>query len=149
MASSSRRPTSDLLTIDSTAGDSLDNRPHRTHVPPDKRSRSDTNMADPEDLTTPLYCPLIVNGEEGKAASGRTFARENPADVRKIATVAELGTQEDARAAIDAARTAFDTNVGNWIYNGKLREQTLFRTAQLIRENADRLARVVSLEVGM
>ena len=95
------------------------------------------------------YCPLIVNGEEGKAASGRQFARENPADVRRIATIAEQGTQGDARAAIDAARIAFDSNVGNWIYNYKLREQALFRTAQLIRENADRLARVVSLEVGM
>ena len=58
-------------------------------------------------------------------------------------------TLEDARAAIDAARAAFDSNVGNWIYNYKLREQALFRTARLIRDNADRLARVVSLEVGM
>jgi betaine-aldehyde dehydrogenase len=106
-------------------------------------------MAEAGTLTTPLYCPLIVDGEEGKAASGQTFAREDPADVRRIATVAEQGTQEDARAAIDAARRAFDGNVGNWIYNYKLREQTLFRTAQLMRENADRLARVVSLEVGM
>jgi betaine-aldehyde dehydrogenase len=106
-------------------------------------------MAEVEDLATPLYCPLIVNGEEGKAASGKTFSRENPADARRIATIAEQGTREDARAAIDAARTAFDENVGNWIYNYKLREQTLFRTAQLIREHADRLARVVSLEVGM
>jgi betaine-aldehyde dehydrogenase len=106
-------------------------------------------MAETDDLATPLYCPLIVNGEEGKASSGRTFARENPADVRRIATNAEQGTQADARAAIDAARTAFDSNVGNWIYNYKLREQALFRTAQLIRDNADRLAKVVSLEVGM
>src|SRR5262249_61327926 len=104
-------------------------------------------MAQTEDLTTPLYCPLIVNGEEGKAASGKTFARENPADVRRIATIAEQGTQGDARAAIDAARTAFDGNVGNWIYNYKLREQTLFRTAQLIRGNADGLAPRVRLEV--
>src|SRR5882672_8954518 len=104
---------------------------------------------DDDSFRLPLYCPLIVNGEEGKAASGRQFKRENPADVRRIATIAEQGTQGDARAAIDAARTAFDSNVSNWIYNYKLREQTLFRTAQLIRENADRLARVVSLEVGM
>src|SRR5262244_62154 len=105
--------------------------------------------AETEGLRLPLYCPLVVDGEEGKAASGRRFARENPADVRQIATHAEQGIQADARAAIDAARTAFDTNVGNWIYNYKLREQTLFRTAQLVREHADRLARVVSLEVGM
>src|SRR5262247_1846649 len=102
-----------------------------------------------EGLLLPLYCPLVVDGEEGKAASGRQFARENPANVREVATVAEEGTQEDARAAIDAARTAFDSNAGNWIYNGKVREQSLFRTARLMRDNADRLARVVSLEVGM
>jgi betaine-aldehyde dehydrogenase len=92
---------------------------------------------------------MVVDGEEGKAASGRKFARENPANVREIATLAEEGTQEDARAAIDAARRAFDTNVGNWIYNYKLREGVLNRTARLMRENADRLAKVVSLEVGM
>jgi betaine-aldehyde dehydrogenase len=106
-------------------------------------------MADTESLLLPLYCPLVVDGQEGKASSGRRFKRENPADIRQVATVAEEGTQADARAAIDAARTAFDTNAGNWIYNYKLREQTLLRTAQLVRANADRLARVVSLEVGM
>ena len=106
-------------------------------------------MADAESLSLPLYCPLLVDGQEGKASSGRQFKRENPADVRQVATVAEEGSQADARAAVDAARTAFDGNAGNWIYNYKLREQTLLRTAQLIRANADRLARVVSLEVGM
>ena len=106
-------------------------------------------MADAETLLLPLYCPLVVDGQEGKASSGRQFKRENPADVRQVATVAEEGSQADARAAIDAARSAFDTNAGNWIYNYKLREQTLLRTAQLVRANADRLARVVSLEVGM
>ena len=106
-------------------------------------------MADANALQLPLTCPLIIDGLEGKASSGRRFSRENPADVRQVATVAEQGTQEDARAAIDAARAAFDGNAGNWIYNYKLREQTLFRTARLIRDNADRLARVVSLEVGM
>ena len=106
-------------------------------------------MAADDVLRLPLSCPLIVNGEEGKSGSGRRFARENPADVRQIATRAEEGTQEDARAAIDAARRAFDTNVDNWIYNHKLREQVLSRTARLMRDNADRLAKVVSLEVGM
>ena len=106
-------------------------------------------MADAETLLLPLYCPLVVDGQEGKASSGRQFKRENPADVRQVATVAEEGSQADARAAIDAARAAFDSNAGNWIYNYKLREQTLLRTAQLVRANADRLARVVSLEVGM
>jgi betaine-aldehyde dehydrogenase len=100
-------------------------------------------------LELPLSCPLIVDGEEGKAGSGRQFARENPADFHQIATIAEEGSKEDAQLAIDAARAAFDGNAGNWIYNYKLREQALSRTARLMREHADRLARVVSLEVGM
>ena len=83
-------------------------------------------MADDTSFRLPLYCPLIVNGEEGKASSGRQFKRENPADIRQVATIAEQGTLEDARAAIDAARVAFDSNGGNWIYNYKLREQALF-----------------------
>ena len=106
-------------------------------------------MASDQSFELPLHCPLIIDGEEGKATGGGHFARENPADVREVATLAALGTQADARAAIDAARRAFDGNAGNWIYNYKLREHTLFRTARLLREHADRLARVVSLEVGM
>src|SRR6202795_417011 len=106
-------------------------------------------MAGDDSFRLPLYCPLIINGEEGKAANGQQFKRENPADIRQLATIAEQGTPEDARAAIDAARVAFDSNVGNWIYNYKLREQALFQTARLMRANAGRLARVVSLEVGM
>jgi betaine-aldehyde dehydrogenase len=100
-------------------------------------------------LRLPLYCPIIIDGKEGAASGGRQFRRENPADVREVASVAAEGTQEDARAAIDAARSAFDANTGNWIYDYKLRERVLYRTARLLRDHADRLARVVSLEVGM
>ena len=106
-------------------------------------------MSDNNRIRLPLSTQLFINGEEGKATKGQEFHRENPADIRQIATVASQGTLEDTRAAIDAARNAFDNNVGNWIHDYKLREQVLFRTAQLLRENAYRLAQVVSLEVGM
>ena len=100
-------------------------------------------------LQLPLSSPLIIKGEEGAATGGFVFERENPANTRQVATAAAEGSVEDVRAAIDAARDAFDSNTENWVYNYKLREQVLFRTAQLMRENADRLAKVVSLEVGM
>ncbi len=100
-------------------------------------------------IELPLSCPLLIYGEEGTATGGAEFHRENPANTQQVATVAAQGTLEDARAGIDAARRAFDGNAGNWLNNYKLREQVLFRTAQLMRENADRLAQVVSLEVGM
>src|SRR5262245_40942731 len=83
--------------------------------------RGVTMAADDKSTELPLYCPLLINGEEGKASDGRRFSRENPADVREVATIAEQGTQADARAAIDAGRVAFDSNVGNWIYNYKQR----------------------------
>ncbi|MCY4366388.1 MAG: aldehyde dehydrogenase family protein [Chloroflexi bacterium] len=100
-------------------------------------------------IELPLSCPLLINGEEGAATGGGEFQRENPANTRQVATVAAQGTLEDARAGIEAARRAFDSNTGNWLNNYKLREQVLYRTAQLMRENSDRLAQVVSLEVGM
>ncbi|MCH7713306.1 MAG: aldehyde dehydrogenase [Chloroflexi bacterium] len=100
-------------------------------------------------LQLPLSTRLLIDGEEGPATGGEEFYRENPADNRQVATAAAKGSAEDARAAIDAARRAFDSNTQNWIYNYKLREQVLYQTAQLIREHAPRLAEVVSLEVGM
>src|SRR4029453_6470016 len=106
-------------------------------------------MATEDGLRLPLSCPLVINGEEGKAGSGRQFSRENPADVRQVATKAEGGPQAAPRAAIDASRAAFDGNVSNWIYNYKLREQVLSRTAHLMRDHADRLGRGGSLGGGM
>ena len=102
-----------------------------------------------QSLKLPLASPLIINGQEGPAEGGKEFQRENPADTRQVATTAAQGSPRDVRAAIDAAREAFGKNSDNWINNYKLREQVLFRTAQLLRDNATRLAQVVSLEVGM
>ncbi len=103
----------------------------------------------PGSLPLPLECNIIINGEEGKSSSGKQFNRENPADFRQIVTVAEEGTPSDMKAAIDAARHAFDSNTDNWVNNYKLRERVLFQTAELLRANADRFATIVSLEVGM
>ena len=97
----------------------------------------------------PLGCPLIINGEEGSSSSGKQFNRENPADNRVTVTVAEEGTASDMRAAIDAARDAFDGNAGGWLNNYKLRERVLYQTGELIRKNAEQLAAIVRLEVGM
>lgn len=97
----------------------------------------------------PFRCPLLINGEEGSSSSGKQFLRENPADNRVKVTAAAEGTASDMRAAIDTARRAFDTNVESWTTNHKIRERVLFRTGELIRANAERLAAIVRLEVGM
>ncbi len=97
----------------------------------------------------PFRCPLLINGEEGSSSSGKQFNRENPADNRVTVTAAAEGTASDMRAAIDAARRAFDTNAEGWTTNHKVRERVLFRTGELIRANTERLAAIVRLEVGM
>ena len=97
----------------------------------------------------PMDCKLILNGEEVEGSGGKQFSRENPADSRQVVTASAEGTVEDARNAIDLSRNAFDSNSGGWVTNYKLREKVLVRSAELIRQRADRLAWVVSLEVGM
>ena len=103
----------------------------------------------PTETQLPFRCPLFINGEEGASSSGKQFDRQNPADNRVTVTVAEEGTASDMRAAIDAARNAFDSNAGGWVNNYKIREQVLYRTGGLIRGNAEQLADIVRLEVGM
>ncbi|MQF69521.1 aldehyde dehydrogenase [SAR202 cluster bacterium AD-804-J14_MRT_500m] len=104
---------------------------------------------DRNSLVLPLETRLIIDGKEGAASDGRTFERENPANANETVTVSARATVGDARAAVDAARRAFDNNTDNWLHDYKLRERVLYRTAQLMRENAQQLAAVVSLEVGM
>lgn len=58
-----------------------------------------------------------------------------------------LGTAEDARAAIAAARAAFDD--GRWsALSGKARATVLLKVADLIEVNADRMALIETLESG-
>ena len=102
-----------------------------------------------QDVTLPLAARLIIDGEVSGSGSGRQFPRENPANIEETVTLAEEGTLEDIRAAVDVARDVFDTDRDSWVSDYKLRERVLYQTAQLMRANGDRLAKVVSLEVGM
>lgn len=102
-----------------------------------------------QEVTLPLKARLIINGEEAGSSNGRQFSRENPASIDETVTIADEGTLEDVRAAVDAAREVFDSNKYNWVSDYKLREKVLYQTAQLLRANSARLAKIVSLEVGM
>ena len=101
------------------------------------------------DLKLPLHTPLFIDGSEGASAGGGTLLRENPARSAEIVTISQEGSVADAHAAIAAARYAFDHNVKGWVTDARQREQVLRRTALLVREEAQRLAQMVSLEVGM
>ena len=87
---------------------------------------------------------LLVGGEWRQARSGERFETVDPATEEPIAEVAEAGAA-DVDDAVLAAREAFpawrDTDPAE-------RGRLLTAVAQAIRENADELARIESLDQG-
>ena len=80
------------------------------------------------------------------AASGKAFDCISPIDGRVLAQVAECGA-EDVDRAVRAARRAFDK--GDWsAAKPAWRKKVLVRFAELIRENADELALLETLDMG-
>ncbi len=89
---------------------------------------------------------MLINGRWVNARSGKRMKIINPATEKVIATVPE-GGRDDARIAIDAARTAFDK--GTWPNTTPAERSTvLWRMADLIEKNVDKLARIESVNQG-
>lgn len=88
----------------------------------------------------------FIDGEYCSSASGQTFATINPATRQTLSEIADCGEQEVNRAVI-AARAAFDD--GRWADLAPVvRKGILLRFAALIRENADELALLETLDTG-
>ena len=89
---------------------------------------------------------MFIGGDRVPAASGATREIINPFDQAVIARVAE-GDRDDARAAIDAARQAFDR--GDWPRTpGPERGALLLRLAEQVVRHRDELARLETLDTG-
>ncbi len=89
---------------------------------------------------------MYIDGQWVAAAAGATRQIINPANQQIIAEVAE-GDRDDARAAIGAARKAFDH--GDWPdLPGAERARFVFRLADLIEQNREELAELESLDTG-
>ncbi|MEU9395057.1 aldehyde dehydrogenase family protein [Streptomyces sp. NPDC048324] len=89
---------------------------------------------------------LFVGGRWRDAADGARTEVVDPSRGVVLTTVAEAGAA-DVDAAVRAARDAFDG--GTWSgLSGRERGRILHRVAELIRENADDIARLESLDVG-
>ncbi|MFJ9722215.1 aldehyde dehydrogenase family protein [Streptomyces sp. NPDC101209] len=89
---------------------------------------------------------LFVGGRWRDAADGARTEVVDPSRGAVLTTVAEAGAA-DVDAAVRAARDAFDG--GTWSgLSGRERGRVLHRVAELIRENADDIARLESLDVG-
>lgn len=92
----------------------------------------------------PEYCKLYINGEWVNSASGKTFESLNPATEEAIA-VLQSGDTQDVNKAVDATERAF--NMWSEIPAPK-RGQILLKTAQLLKDNKERLAKLETMEMG-
>ncbi|ANS69914.1 aldehyde dehydrogenase [Streptomyces lincolnensis] len=89
---------------------------------------------------------LFIGGQWRDAADGARTEVVDPSRGTVVTTVAEAGAA-DVDAAVRAAREAFDS--GRWSgLSGRERGRILHRVAELIRQNADEIARLESLDVG-
>lgn len=89
---------------------------------------------------------LFIGGTSRPASSGGTAEVLDPATNRPVARVAS-GTGEDVDAAVEAARTAFESPEWRDLDPSK-RGRLLFLLGQQIRDRFEELARLESLNVG-
>ncbi len=87
---------------------------------------------------------LFINGQWVDALSGQRIGVENPATEEIIAEVS-YGGREDCRRAIAAAAEAMKSWMKQTPYE---RAKVLKKTAELMRQRADDLARTMTLEQG-
>ena len=87
-----------------------------------------------------------IDGKWINTTSGKTYKRECPANGNLVAEY-PLGTRDEALAAIAAARKAFDK--GLWPkMSGAKRAEFLFKYAEAIEKEKDKLARIECEDVG-
>jgi betaine-aldehyde dehydrogenase len=89
---------------------------------------------------------MLIDGKEVEASSGERFERTSPAHDVLVGTYPKAAV-EDVDLAVSAARRAFDE--GRWPREpGAERSRVLLRVAELIRRDAQDLARTEVLESG-
>lgn len=87
---------------------------------------------------------MFIDGQWRDALDGQTLAVVNPADESTVADVA-YGGRADADAAIEAAAKAMPGWRALSVYD---RAKILKKTADLIRDRVDRIARALTMEQG-
>ena len=95
-------------------------------------------------VATELKKQMYIDGAWCDSIRGRKLAVINPADESVVAEVAH-GSREDAERAIEAAARAFPAWRAASAYD---RAKVLKKTAELMRERADQIARTLTMEQG-
>jgi acyl-CoA reductase-like NAD-dependent aldehyde dehydrogenase len=87
---------------------------------------------------------ILIGGKWEKSGSGETFDSLNPASER-VTGKFQSGNHDDAGRAVDAAEKALES----WRdLPAPKRGEILLRAAQLLRKNKERLAKIVTTEMG-
>lgn len=89
---------------------------------------------------------LFIDGKFVDAMSNETFDSINPANNKKLASVANGGA-EDAKYAIEVAKRTFDSGVWSEMPVGE-RSDILCRMSDLILERVEELSLIETLDVG-
>lgn len=88
---------------------------------------------------------MLIDGEPAEGGGGEVYTVYNPARNEPLTTVA-LGTTDDVDRAVAAARKALK---GDWRKAGPAaRSRMILNLADLLRANADELARLETMNVG-
>src|SRR2546423_10682545 len=101
-------------------------------------------MAMYDNLLANVPTDLWIDGEWRKASDGGRFDVIDPATENKVASVASA-TVEDAHAAVDAAADAFP---GWAAKKPRERAEILRKAFELIMRDAERLAKLITVENG-
>jgi len=94
--------------------------------------------------TEQIETRMLINGEWRGAESGKTLDVINPATEETVASVA-FGGRSEAHAAVEAAAAAMPAWAKLTAWD---RSKILKRTADLMRERIEKIARVLTLEQG-
>src|SRR6476660_808874 len=97
-----------------------------------------------DNLLANVPTDLWIGGKWRKASDGGRFDVVDPATDNKIASVASA-TVEDAKAAVDAASDAFADWAGR---KPRERAEILRKSYELIMRDAERLAKLITIENG-
>src|SRR5262245_55506854 len=97
-----------------------------------------------DNLLANVPTDLWIGGKWRKSSDGGRFDVLDPATENKIASVASA-TVEDAKAAVDAASAAFEGWAGR---KPRERAEILRKSFELIMRDAERLAKLITIENG-
>ncbi len=96
-------------------------------------------------LTKTELARNLIDGEWKQASTGETFEDINPANTKEVIGNFPRSSREDARAAIDAA----DKSIEKWSRTPPpQRGKILFKTAEILEQQKEELAKILTREEG-